>query len=141
MHGSPIPVDMGCEEEDTESKPGFAQYHIEDRDATLQHDDTELESNSGPSAGGGPALLRGSNMRTRQQNGSHSLEGSPAPLSRMQDTDGQDESVMDERDVDRLPPSTIQGPVDASCGDMPIELVVMAREELHSTDAYLDGDH
>ena len=116
--------------------PGL-RYPIEDRDATPQHNDTELERNSGPSTGGGPALLRGSNTRTRQQNGGQSRKGSPAALSRMQDADGQDESVMDERDVDRLPPTTIQGPVDASCSDIPIELVAMACEELHSTDTTL----
>lgn len=44
---------------------------------------------------------------------------------------------MDERDVDLLPPIAIQGPVDASCCDIPIELVVMACEESHSTDATL----
>jgi hypothetical protein len=55
----------------------------------------------------------------------------------MQDAGGQDDSVMDERDVDLLPPTAIQGPVDASCRDIPIKPVVMAREELHSTDATL----
>jgi len=77
------------------------------------------------------------NTRTRQQNGSHSREGSPAALSRMQDAGGQDESVMDERDVDLLPPTTIHGPVDASCGDIPTKPVAMVREESHSTDATL----
>jgi hypothetical protein len=52
----------------------------------------------------GPALLRGLIARTRQQNGGHSREGSPAALSRMQDAGGQDESVMDERDVDLFTP-------------------------------------
>jgi hypothetical protein len=55
----------------------------------------------------------------------------------MQDASGQDESVMDERDVDLLPPITIQGPVVAFCGDIPIEPVAMAREESHSIDATL----
>jgi hypothetical protein len=44
---------------------------------------------------------------------------------------------MDEGDVDLLPSTTIQGPVDASCSDIPIEPVAMAREESHSTDATL----
>jgi hypothetical protein len=91
-------------------------------------DDTELGSDGRPSAGGGPALLRSSNTRMRQQNGSHSREESPAAVSRMQDAGGQDDSVLDERDVDLLLPTAIQGPVDASCCDIPTEPVVMARE-------------
>lgn len=67
-----------------------------------------LESDSRPSAGAVPALLRGSNTQKGQQNEGHSREGSPAALSRMQDAGGQDESVMDERDVDLILPTTVQ---------------------------------
>jgi hypothetical protein len=88
---NPILVDLDGENECTESEPGSVQHPslIEDRDDTPQDHDTELESDSGPSAGTGLALLRGSTTRTRHQSRNHSREGSPAALSRTQDAGGQ----------------------------------------------------
>jgi hypothetical protein len=61
---------------------------IEDRNATSQQDDTELENDSGPSAGGGPVLLPGWNTPTRQQKGGHSRGGSLATPSGITDLSG-----------------------------------------------------
>jgi hypothetical protein len=139
LQKNPILVDLDGENECTESEPGSVQHPslIEDRDDTPQDHDTELESDSGPSAGIGLALLRGSTTRTRQQSRNHSREGSPAALSRTQDAGGQDESVIDKRGVHLLPPTTVQSLEGAPCGDTPIEPVAMAREASPSIDATL----
>jgi hypothetical protein len=55
----------------------------------------------------------------------------------MQDAGGLDESVMDERDVDLSPSTTVQSLEDAPCGDTRIEPVSMARGASRGTDATL----
>jgi hypothetical protein len=54
---NPILIDIDCEEGDIEPQLGSAQHPIliRDRDAPPQSDDTEPKSDSGPSAGAGPA--------------------------------------------------------------------------------------
>jgi hypothetical protein len=73
------PIFIG-EEADTESEFGSAQYPIliEDRGALPRSDDIELESDSGPSSEGEPALLRGLKASAQQQNGGQFREGSPS---------------------------------------------------------------
>jgi hypothetical protein len=67
-----------------------------------RHDDTELGNNNRFSAGAGPALLRGSTTKKRQQNDDHSREDSPASLFRMQNAGSLDELV-----IDLLPPTVV----------------------------------
>jgi hypothetical protein len=55
----------------------------------------------------------------------------------MQDAGGLDESVMDERDVEISPSTTVQSLEDAPCGDTRIEPVAMARGASRGTDATL----
>ena len=139
---NPILVDLDRDEGRTESEPRSAQHPIliEDRDDTSQHNDTAHGSDSRPSAEAEPALLRSSNTKKRQQNEGHSCEDSPATFSGMQDAGGQDESVMDEREVDLLPPTVVQSLDDVPCDDTAINSVAMAPGALRSTDATLtDG--
>jgi hypothetical protein len=48
-----------------------------------------------------------------------------------------DESAVGKRDIELLLLTTVQSLKDTLCGDTPIELVAMARERAHSTDAIL----
>src|SRR2546429_9239144 len=88
---------------------------------------SDIELESGPSVGAEPALLRGLTTRTRQENGDHSRGGSSAALFKMQDAGGQDESVMEEREVDLLPHITVQDLEDAPGGGTPIEAIAINR--------------
>lgn len=55
----------------------------------------------------------------------------------MQDAGSQDESVMDERDIHLLPPTTIQNLEGSPCGYTQVEPVAMARGASRSTNAIL----
>jgi len=117
---NPIVVDAGGDEGCIGSKPGSAHCPIviDERDNTPQHEDAELDS--GPGIRAGSALLCGSDPEKRQKNYGHSHEGSPVALSRTEDTGGQHEWVVDERDVDLLPPTALPS-LDASRGETPVE--------------------
>jgi hypothetical protein len=115
---NPILIDLDCEEADTESELGSAQHPIliEDRGALPRSDDTELESDSGPSSEGEPALLRGLKASAQQQNGGQFREGSPAAYpSSVQVAGGQNDPTepavaTDQGDVDPRSHTTVQTP-------------------------------
>jgi len=80
---NPILIDIGCEEGDTESELGSAQHRIFIEDALPQSDNTELKSDSGPSAvitpsaEDEPGLRCGLKAQTLQQNRGYFHAGSP----------------------------------------------------------------
>jgi hypothetical protein len=107
---NPILIGLDCEDADTQSEFGSAQHPIliEDRDILPRSDDTELESDSGPSSEGEPALFRGLKVSAQQQNGGQFRGGSPAAYpSSVQVAGGQDEPAepavaTDQGNVDPL---------------------------------------
>jgi hypothetical protein len=103
-----------------------------------QNDNTVLESDRRSSARPVQALLSGSSMCILQQSGGgYPRERSPAALSKVENTGGLGGSAIGKRDIDLLPPTTVQSLEDTLWDDTPVEPVAVARGTPHSTDAIL----
>lgn len=103
-----------------------------------QHDNTVLESDSRLSARPVQALLSGSSTCTLQQSGGgYPRERIPAALSKVENAGGSGGSAMRKRDIDLLPPTTVQSLEATLWDDTPIGPVAVARGTPHSTDATL----